>query len=184
LSGESLVVLCILLFVDGATFAFATTPLLLQYGKFHEPWAVAVAGGAASALGSAVQLWILRWLLSSKQPWMRRFAPSREKLEATIDHHPSASFVALMVARATPLPDAPLKLVAAAGGYPIPRYALAIFLGALPYYFALALIGAVIEIPNWVIFAAIGALAIGRARSEARRSRGAGRSAGRRGRAP
>lgn len=171
MSGESLIVLCLLLFVDGATFAFATTPLLLQYGKFHEPWEVALAGGAASALGSAVQLWILRWLLSANQPWMRRFAPSREKLEATIARHPSSSFVALMVARATPLPDAPLKLVAAAGGYPIPRYALAIFLGALPYYFALALIGAVVEIPTWVLLAAIGALALGVAIDRMRRRR-------------
>ena len=47
LSPESLVVLCLLLFADGATFSFATTPLLLQYGKFHEPWQVAVFGGIA-----------------------------------------------------------------------------------------------------------------------------------------
>jgi ribonucleoside-triphosphate reductase len=171
LSGESLLFLCLLLFVDGATFAFATTPLLLQYGKFHAPWSVAVAGGAASALGSAVQLWALRWLLASGQPWMRRFVPSREKLQATLERYPSASFVALMVARATPLPDAPLKLVAAAAGYPIPRYALAIFLGALPYYFALALIGRAVQIPNWVIFGALGLLAVGVVADRLRRGR-------------
>lgn len=154
MSPESLWVLCLLLFVDAATFAFATTPLLLEYGKFHPPWLVAVAGGAASALGSAVQLLLLRWVLGARQPWMKRFAPSREKLEAALARYPSASFVALMIARATPLPDAPLKLVAAAAGYPIPRYALAVLLGALPYYFALAYVGRALRIPTWILFSA------------------------------
>lgn len=160
MSADSLLVLCVLLFVDGATFAFATTPLLLEYGKYHAPWTVAVAGGAASALGSAVQLLILRWLLASGRSWMRRLAPSREKLEATLARYPSASFVALMVARATPLPDAPLKLVAAAIGYPIPRYALAIFLGALPYYYALSWVGRAVRVPTWILLTAIAVLAL------------------------
>ena len=151
---EALWVLCLLLFVDGATFAFATTPLLLEYGKFHSPWVVALAGGTASALGSAVQLLVLRWVLGTRQPWMRRFAPSRDRLEAALARYPSASFMALMIARATPLPDAPLKLVAAAAGYPIPRYALAILLGALPYYFALAYVGSALNIPTWILVSA------------------------------
>jgi ribonucleoside-triphosphate reductase len=171
LNAESLLVLCGLLFVDGATFAFATSPLLLQYGKFHPPWQVALAGGAASALGSAVQLWVLRWLLAADKPWMRRLLPPRERLEAALERYPSASFLALVVARATPLPDAPLKLVAAAAGYPIPRYALAIFIGALPYYYALAWVGKAVHIPTWVIFTAIGVFALGIAIDRLRRVR-------------
>ncbi|MBI5710903.1 MAG: VTT domain-containing protein, partial [Candidatus Eisenbacteria bacterium] len=158
---ESLWFLCVLLFVDGATFAFATTALLIQYAKYDPPWAVALAGGAASALGSAVQLLLLRWLLGAKQPWMRRFAPSRGKLEAALKTHPSASFLAIMLARATPLPDAPLKLVAAAVRYPIPRYFFAIFLGALPYYYALALIGEKFRFPGWILVTAVAAILLG-----------------------
>lgn len=161
MSGESLWVLCLFLFVDGATFAFATTPLLLQYGKFHEPWAVAVAGGAASAAGSTLQLLVLRWAMGVDHPWIRRFAPSRDRIEAVIAKNPSASFVALMVARATPLPDAPLKLAAAAGRYPLGLYALAIYLGALPYYFALALLGKTFKIPTWILIAASAAIVAG-----------------------
>jgi len=158
---DSLFVLCVLLFVDGATLALFTTPLLLQYGKFHPAWQVAVFGGFASALGSALQIIVLRWAVKSDWPWLRKFTPSREKLEQTLAKYPSASFLALAVARATPLPDAPLKLVAAVVGYPPPLYALAVFLGSLPYYFALALAGKAVKIPTWVIVASVVAIVIG-----------------------
>jgi len=158
---ESLWVLCLLLLLDGATFSFATTPLLLHYGRFHEPALVAILGGAASAGGSALQLLLLRWVLSSSHPYMRRFAPSRQKLEAAYRAFPSASFAALVLARATPLPDAPLKLVAAAAGYPAGLYGLAVFLGAMPYYFALAILGRKFRFPAWVLIAAAIAFALG-----------------------
>jgi len=161
LGAESLLVLCLLLFVDGATFAFFTTPLLLQYGKLHPAWEVAAAGGAASAIGSIVQLQFLKWALASRHAWMRRLAPSREKLTAATQRYPSASFLALLVARATPLPDAPLKLAAAVVGYPAALYGLALFLGALPYYFLLALVGNKVRIPGWVLIAAAVAIVAG-----------------------
>jgi ribonucleoside-triphosphate reductase len=159
--GDSLVILCLLLFVDGATLAVFTTPLLLQYGKLHEPWQVAVFGGLASAAGSACQILLLRLALDAKIPWIQRFAPSREKLEAALASYPSASFLALALARATPLPDAPLKLVAAVVRYPAGLYALAVFLGSLPYYFVLALVGRAVKIPTWIVVAAVVAIAAG-----------------------
>ena len=157
----SLWFLCLLLFLDGATLAAFSTVLLIQYGRYHEPWRVALAGGAASALGSVIQLLLLRWALSAKHPWMNRFAPSREKLEAAVGNYPSASFVALTVARATPLPDAPLKLVAAFLEYPVQLYGLASLLGSIPYYYALAWFGSKVRIPAWLLIAALALIAIG-----------------------
>lgn len=157
MNADSLAWLCVLLFVDGATLSVSSTVLMLHYGSRHEPWMVAVAGGASAALGSALQLVFLRWALSGSHPWMRRFAPSREKLEKALASYPSASFLALTVARATPLPDAPLKLVAAFLGYPIYLYGLASFLGSMPYFYALALIGSKFEIPVPIL---IGTLAV------------------------
>ncbi len=171
LGPESLWVLCLLLFVDGATFAFFTTPLLLHYGHLHPAWQVALAGSAASALGSVIQLLLLRWAVRADHPWMRRFAPSQEKLSGALATYPAATFVALVVARATPLPDAPLKLVAAVGGYPAARYGLAILLGALPYYFALAWVGQVIHIPTWILVAAAVGIVLGAALDRWRRTR-------------
>jgi ribonucleoside-triphosphate reductase len=151
----------LLLVLDGATFAFFTTPLLLHYGQLHPAWQVAAIGSVASAIGSVIQLLALRWALLANHPWMRRIAPSQEKLARAVAAYPAASFAALVVARATPLPDAPLKLVAAAGGYPPALYALAILIGALPYYFVLALVGHAVRIPTWILVAAAVAIVLG-----------------------
>src|SRR5438477_2723317 len=158
---HSLWMMSVLLFAEGGTLSFLTTPTLLYYGRFHEAWSVALAGSTASALGSALQLWLLRWLVSAQHPWTRRFAPSREKIEGAVRHNPSTSFLALLVARATPLPDAPLKLVAAVVGYPLALYSLAVLLGSLPYFYVLALLGHDIRIPTWVLIAAAVAIVIG-----------------------
>ena len=161
MSLESLWVLCLLLFVDGATLAVATTPLLLAYGKYHAPWVVALAGATASALGGAIQIVLLRWVLSSRHPWTRRFAPTREMIQKAVKHHPSASFVTLVVARATPLPDAPLKLAAAAANYPVSRYCAAILIGSIPYYFLLAVVGHTLKLPVWVLIVAAALIVFG-----------------------
>jgi len=157
----SLAVLVALLFVDGATLAVFTTPLLLEYGKYHAPWKVALAGGAANALGSAVQMVLFRWALDLRHPWLSRFAPSRDKLDAALQRYHSASFVAVAVARATPLPDAPLKLVIAATRYPLWKYTLAVLLGAVPYFYVLARVGHAVKIPTRWLVAAVGLIVVG-----------------------
>ena len=161
LAPESLGFLLVLLFVDGATIAATSTVLVLTYGRYHPAWVLATAGAFASALGGAVQLTILRWALHSKRPWMQRFVPSRERIEAALKRYPSASFVMLVVARATPINDAPLKLVAAGIGYPIWLYALASFLGTVPYFYVVALIGHRFPLPLWVLIGAFALVMLG-----------------------
>jgi uncharacterized membrane protein YdjX (TVP38/TMEM64 family) len=150
---------CVVLFLDGAIFSPATTPTLLYFAKHHSPWLVAVAGSVSSGLGSALQYAVLRWMLLARHRWMKRFAPSRVKLEAAIGRYPSTSFITILAARATPMPDAPVKLVAALVEYPVGLYFLATLLGALPYYYVIALAGSRFRFPTWVLIVAI--LAIG-----------------------
>ena len=158
---QSLWMMCLVLFLEGGTLSFLTTPTLLYYGKFHDSWKVGLLGSLSSAAGSALQLMVLRWALAGHHSWMRRFAPSREKVEASIRRYPSASFLALLVARATPMPDAPLKLVAAVIGYSIALYSLAVFLGALPYFYVLARLGREFKVPNWILIASVAAIGLG-----------------------
>ena len=163
--------LCALLFLDGATLSVATTPLLLASAPHLVPWQVSVAGGAASAAGSLVQLLVFRWMLAAHRPWMARFLPTRERIEDVLRRFPSASFLAIVIARATPLPDGPVKLVAAVAGYPPGRYFLAVLLGALPYYYALAWLGREFPLPRWLLFAVAGAFVLGLLLDQLRRGR-------------
>ena len=174
----SLWVYSLALFVDGATFAFATTLLIILYAPYHGPWELALVGSLASALGSAFQFQLLRLMLDSGHRWLHRFAPSRERLAAALDRYPSSSFLTIMVARATPLPDAPVKLVAAAGRYPLRLYALAVLLGALPYYFVLAFLARraadlarEFRLPWWAVVAAFALVGLGLGLDRLRRRR-------------
>ena len=158
--GESLLVLCLLLFLDNATLAAFTTPLLLAYAPRFEPWQVGVFGSAAAGAGSTVQLVLFRWLLATDWPWVKRFAPGRDRVERTLRGSPSASFLAILIARATPLPDGPIKLVAAAGRYPLPRYFVAVLLGGIPYFAALAWLGHEFPVPPWVLIVLVVAIVL------------------------
>jgi uncharacterized membrane protein YdjX (TVP38/TMEM64 family) len=147
------------LFLDGATVGLLTPFLLFDAGKRVSPWTLAWAGGAASAAGSMVQLHVLRWLLAEERPWLAtRGHHLRGRLHSALERYRNASFLALVAMRATPIPDLPLKLVAAAGGYPIPRYGLAVWLGAIPYYYLIAKAGEWVAVPTWVVGAAAAAV--------------------------
>jgi uncharacterized membrane protein YdjX (TVP38/TMEM64 family) len=148
-----------LLFLDAATLSVWSTPLLLFASKRFEPWQVALAGGGASAVGSVFQLMVFRWMLAHERAWMRPFLPSRDWITATLAKYPNASFMAIAIARATPVPDAPLKLAAAVARYPLPRYFAAVVLGALPYTFALASLGKHLSLPPWLLLAIVAVLA-------------------------
>jgi uncharacterized membrane protein YdjX (TVP38/TMEM64 family) len=147
--------LCLLLFVDNATLAAFSTPLLLAYAPRFEPWQVGVFGAAAAGAGSTIQLMLFRWLLDTDWAWVKRFAPSRDRVEKALAGSPHASFLAIFIARATPLPDGPIKLVAAAGRYPLPRYFVAVLLGGIPYFALLAWLGHEFPVPPWALLALV-----------------------------
>ena len=156
----SLPLLCLLLFVDNATFAAFSTPLLLAYAPRFEPWQVGVFGAASAAAGSTVQMLMFRWILATDWAWVKRFAPSRDRVEKALASSPSATFLAIAFARATPLPDGPIKIVAAAGRYPLPRYFLALLLGGVPYFALLAWLGHEFPVPPWVLLLLVVGVAV------------------------
>jgi len=160
------------LFVDALFFPLASTVYVAYFGARHDPWLACSLGALATTLGSLAQYGAVRWIVtrpSGLPGWLVRM---RNRVEETLAGSHHATFWALFVIYATPLGAGPLRLVAAAGGFPLWKFGLAIFLGCLPYYFALAWFGHAVHLPAWVYAAAIIALlALGAAQFLARRAR-------------
>jgi uncharacterized membrane protein YdjX (TVP38/TMEM64 family) len=159
------------LFVDALALPIASTVYVAYAGTKHPPLLVAVLGAMATTLGSLAQYQVVRWIVtrpSGLPGWLVRL---RGRIEGALTGSSNATFWALFVIYATPLGAGPLRLVAAAGGYAPWKFALAIFLGCLPYYFALAWFGHAVKLPAWVYACAIVAVfALGLAQLMAKRA--------------
>lgn len=148
------------LFVDALAVPIASTLYIAYMGSRHAPLLVALLGALATTGGSIVQYLLVRWLVAHpalQRAWLVRL---RARIVAAVGAGGQATFWALFVIYATPLGAGPLRLVAAVGGYPLPRFAAAILLGCLPYYAAVAYLGRVVALPVWA-YAAMAAVAIG-----------------------
>ncbi len=163
------------LFVDALFLPLASTVYVAYMGQKHLPLVVALLGSLGTTAGSVVQYLGVRALLrrSDRLPgWLVRL---RDRLERTVRTSGHATFWALFLIYATPLGAGPLRLIAAAAGYSLWRFALAIGLGCLPYYFALAWFGHAVRLPTWVyVAAALAILGLGLAQWLARRARPCG----------
>jgi membrane protein YqaA with SNARE-associated domain len=159
------------LFIDALFMPLASTVYVAYAGARNPPALVALIGALGTALGSIVQYFLVRWIVTRPRlpGWLVRL---RARIEGALTGSHGPTFWALFVIYATPLGAGPLRLVAAAGGFPLWKFALAIFLGCLPYYFALAWFGHSVRLPAWVYASAILAVfALGAAQFMARRAR-------------
>jgi uncharacterized membrane protein YdjX (TVP38/TMEM64 family) len=156
---DHLAIYFLYLFVDALALPIASTLYVAHMGARHSPWLVAGLGALATTAGSIGQYLLVRWLVA--HPALQRgwLLSMRARIVAAVTGAGHATFWALFVIYATPLGAGPLRLVAAVGGYPLPRFALAILLGCLPYYFAVATLGRVLRLPGWA-YAGLIALAV------------------------
>jgi len=147
---DHLAVFFLYLFVDALFFPLASTVYVAYMGERHAPWLVAGLGAVATTGGSVAQYLAVRWLLSRPRlqwGWLVRL---RARLTGMLSGARHATFLALFVIYATPLGAGPLRIAAAAGGYPLVRFAGAILLGCLPYYAVVAWLGRAVKLPAWV----------------------------------
>ena len=169
---DHLAIFALYLFFDALALPIASTVYVAYMGGRHAPLLVAALGALATTAGSVAQYLAVRWLLAHpglQWEWLVRL---RERITGMVAGAGHATFWALFVIYATPLGAGPLRLVAAAGGYPLPRFAAAIALGCLPYYAVVAWLGRSIRVPAWVYAVAIlGAVAVAAVAWLSRRAR-------------
>ncbi len=162
----------LVLFVDALAVPLASSVYVVYMGTQHPaPW-VAAVGAAATTAGSVVQYLIVRWLLARAGRLPPLFVRVRARVENAVRTSSAATFGALFLIYATPLSAGPLRLIAAAGGFPLGQFALAIGLGCVPYYFVLSTLGRTLRLPVWAYAVVVGAvLLLGGAQVAARRAR-------------
>ena len=164
------------LFVDALLLPLASTLYVIYMGERHSPTLVAILGAFATTAGSVAQYLVVRWLVTRKRASSGWLGRQRARLESVVQGSTHATFWALFVIYATPLGAGPLRLIAAVAGFPLWRFALAILLGCLPYYYILARVGEAVKLPAWVYatagaaFLALGLLTWLSRRSRARRA--------------
>ena len=143
------------LFVDALALPMASTLYVAAMGNVYSPALVAVAGAAATTLGSLAQYAIVRRVMRAGVAQRGAVLKLRVRIERAVAAAPAATTTALFVVYATPLSAGPLRLIAAVSGFPVWRFALAIGLGCLPYYFTLALLGHMVRLPLWLLIPAV-----------------------------
>ncbi len=147
---DQLAVFVAYLFVDALALPIASTLYVAYMGERHAPWLVAVLGALGTTAGSVAQYLVVRWLLAHPTLQWGWLVRARTRVIGLVGDSGHATFWALFVIYATPLGAGPLRLIAAAGGYPLPKFAAAIALGCLPYYAAVAWLGKAVQLPAWV----------------------------------
>ena len=175
---DHLAVYVLYLFVDALAFPIASTLYVAYMGQRHPPLLVAALGALATTAGSIGQYLLVRWLVAHpalQRPWLAKL---RARIVAAVRDTGQATFWALFVIYATPLGAGPLRLVAAVGGYPLPRFAAAIALGCLPFYTVVAMLGRAVKLPAWAYAVMIAVTIVVTLIALARRGRAAGGAEG------
>ena len=101
------------------TYGALATLYVAYMGTVHPPILVAVVGALGTTAGSIAQYLIVRWLLGRGRSLPHALERLRTRLTQTVRATHAATFGALFVVYATPLSAGPLRLIAAAAGFPL-----------------------------------------------------------------
>ena len=125
-------------------------PVLLYFGKFYAPLTVALVDIAGTLLTEALNYSVFKYIIDTNFFQKLRH---RKTVAKVVELFNRAPFMALLVAGFTPLPFYPFRFLVVMAHYPIWKYLLAVFLSRTPRFYVLALIGAAIMIPDYLIIA-------------------------------
>lgn len=125
-------------------------PVLLYFGKFYAPLTVALVDIAGTLLTEALNYSVFKYIIDTNFFQKLRH---RKTVTKVVELFNRAPFLALLVAGFTPLPFYPFRFLVVMAHYPIWKYLLAVFLSRTPRFYVLALIGAAIKIPDYLIIA-------------------------------
>jgi membrane protein YqaA with SNARE-associated domain len=123
-------------------------PVHLYFSKFYSPIVVTSVASAGTLLAEIINYSVFKFVGDLKP--FNRIRHSRG-VSRIIELFKKAPFVALLVAGFTPVPFYPFRFLVVLAHYPLPKYALAVFLSRTPRFFLLALFGHIFKIPDYLL---------------------------------
>lgn len=130
---------------------FPHEPVLVYLGATYSPIILACIVMVGTWIAGLLDYYVFVPLLTHR---------AMDRIKATSGYQTAVRwfsyqpFLTLVVAGFTPIPFFIFKFIAFAVKYPIPKYLAALLVGRLPRYYLLALLGAVFDLPNWLIVGA------------------------------
>jgi len=127
---------------------FPHEPAIIYYGKIFGPLLTTLTATIPTIIACIIDYAVLT-------PVFTRTRLSKIKdtgiYKKTVHYFNKAPFFTNLIAALSPVPFYPVRILSVASQYPLWKYTTAIALGRIPRYYFLALFGALLNIPNWVI---------------------------------
>jgi membrane protein YqaA with SNARE-associated domain len=136
---------------NAAISFFPHEPVLIYFGKFANLWLAAAAATVGTVVAGVMDHTVFVPVLNHRTVVAYK---DKKLYRRTIDYFLRYPFATLVVAGFTPIPFFPFKFLSFSIHYPLKKYLAALVVARYPRYFLLAWLGAVTDIPNWLLFAA------------------------------
>lgn len=123
-------------------------PILLYFGKFYPPLAVALVASGGTLFTETLNYSVFKFVTDLE---IFEKIRHRKTVNKIVEFFNKSPFIALWVAGFTPIPFYPFRFLVVLAHYPITRYILAVFLSRTPRFYILAFVGHAIKIPDYLL---------------------------------
>ncbi|MFX0203088.1 MAG: VTT domain-containing protein [Candidatus Hodarchaeota archaeon] len=123
-------------------------PAVIYFGKFYSPLYVTLMGVSSMTLVEGINYSVLSSIANTK---MLLKIGHNKFINRIITLFKKAPFVALCVAGFLPIPFYPFRFLVVLSRYPFTKFVLAVLAAKLPRIYILALLGYLIDIPDYLI---------------------------------
>ncbi len=131
---------------------FPHEPVLIYFGKVANLWWAAGAATAGTLIAGVMDHLVFVPILNLQSIQAYREKKFYQKALAYFLKWP---FATLVVAAFAPVPFFPFKFLSFSIHYPMWKYVTALVVARFPRYYLLALIGATIPVPNWILITSV-----------------------------
>ncbi len=143
-----LVLLFFYIIPSNSFIPFPHEPAIIYYGKIFGPAVTTLTATLPTIIACVIDYAVLTPVFNRTRLSKIRNSGIYQK---TVDYYYKAPFLTNFIAALSPVPFYPIRILSVSTGYPLWKYTTAIVLGRVPRYYFLALFGALLNIPNWVI---------------------------------